>query len=123
MRNALFSLLLVFWLSSPAAAANPDSVSYWLPNCKALLKSPGQTDMKGAYLAGECLGMIKATTFVIQAATPGGLPFSACLPENAVTTDQLIAAVLGWMDKKPDLAGEDFVVVTMLALSATWPCK
>jgi Rap1a immunity proteins len=113
----------MFWLSLPAAAANADSVSYWLPHCKALLKSPGQIDIKGTYLAGECLGMIKATAFVTQAATPGGLPFRVCLPDNAITTDQLIAAVLGWMDKKPDLAGEDFVVVTMLALSATWPCK
>jgi hypothetical protein len=123
VRTALFSLLLTFWLSLPAGAGNADSVSYWLPHCKALLKSPGQIDVKAAYLAGQCLGMIKATAFVTQAATPGGLPFSACLPDNAVTTDQLIAAVLGWMDKKPDLAGDDFVVVTMLALTATWPCK
>ena len=113
----------MLWLSLPAAAANPDSVGYWLPYCKALLKPPGPTDAKGIYLAGECLGMIKATSFVTQAATRGGLPFSSCVPDNTVTTDQLVAAVLGWMEKKPDLVGEDFVVVTMLAMAATWPCK
>ena len=104
-------------------AGNGDSVGYWLPYCKALLKSPGQADMRGTYLAGECLGMIKATAFVTQAATRGGLPFNPCLPDNAVTTDQLIAAFLGWMEKNPKLAGEDFVVVTMLAMAAVWPCK
>jgi hypothetical protein len=79
--------------------------------------------MKGAYLAGQCFGMIKASAFIIQAAQPGGLPFRACLPDNAITSDQLVTVVLRWMERKPDLAGEDFVVVTMLAMAATWPCK
>jgi len=109
-------------LSLPATATDADSVKYWLPHCKALT-SAGQTDMKGTYLEGECLGMIKASAFIIQAAPPGGLPFRACLPDNAITTDQLVTVVLRWMEKKPDLAGEDFIVVTMLALAATWPCK
>jgi hypothetical protein len=109
-------------LSLPATAADTDNVKYWLPHCKALLSS-GQTEMKGAYLAGQCLGMIKASAFIMQAALPGGLPFRACLPDNAVTTDQLVTAVLQWMEKKPNLAGEDFIVVTMLAMTATWPCK
>lgn len=122
-RSALFSWFIVLCLSLPASAASPDSVSAWLPRCKALLKNPTQSDIKGTYLAGECLGMIKATTFVMQAATRGGLPFSACLPENSVTTDQLVATVLEWMDKNPKLGGEDFIVVTMLSLAATWPCK
>jgi hypothetical protein len=85
--------------------------------------SAGQTEMKGTYLAGECLGMIKASAFIIQAALPGGLPFRACLPDNAITTDQLVTVVLRWMETKPDLAGADFIVVTMLAMAATWPCK
>jgi hypothetical protein len=112
----------MLWLSLPATAADTDSVKYWLPHCKALL-GDGQTEMKGTYLAGQCLGMIKASAFIIQAATPGGLPFRACLPDNAITTDQLVTVVLRWMEKNPDLAGEDFIVVTMLAMAATWPCK
>jgi hypothetical protein len=122
VRTALSSLLLTLLLSSPAAAADTASVKYWLPHCKALL-STGQTEMKGAYLAGQCFGMIKASAFIIQAAQPGGLPFRACLPDNAITSDQLVTVVLRWMERKPDLAGEDFVVVTMLAMAATWPCK
>lgn len=109
-------------LSLPATATDTDSVKYWLPHCHALI-SAEQTEMKGAYLAGECLGMIKASAFIIQAAPPGGLPFRACLPDNAITTNQLVAVVLQWMEKNPNLAGEDFIVVTMLAMAATWPCK
>lgn len=109
-------------LSSPATAADTDNVRYWLPHCKALL-SGGQTEMKGVYLAGQCLGMIKASAFIIQAAGSGGLPFRACLPDNAITTDQLVTVVLQWMEKNPNLAGDDFIVVTMLAMAATWPCK
>lgn len=122
MRTALSSLLLMLLLSLPATATETSSVKYWLPHCKALI-SAGQTEMKGTYLAGECLGMIKASAFIIQAALPGGLPFRACLPDNAITTDQLVTVVLRWMEKKPNLAGEDFIVVTMLAMAATWPCK
>jgi hypothetical protein len=109
-------------LSLPATAADTDNVNYWLPHCKALLGS-GQADVRGAYLAGQCLGMIKASAFIMQAATPGGLPFRACLPDNAVTTDQLVASVLQYMGKNPKLAGEDFIVVAMLAMMATWPCS
>jgi hypothetical protein len=122
VRTALSSLLLMLLLSLPAAATDTNSVKYWLPRCKALM-SAGQTEMKGTYLAGECLGMIKASAFIIQAALPGGLPFRACLPDNAITTDQLVTVVLRWMETKPDLAGADFIVVTMLAMAATWPCK
>jgi Rap1a immunity proteins len=122
MRTAIRSLLLTLLLSLPATEADADSVKFLLPHCKALVSS-GQTDMKGAYLAGQCLGMIKASAFIVQAAAPGGLPFRACLPDNTVTTDQLVTVVLQWMERKPDLAGEDFIVVTMLALAATWPCK
>jgi hypothetical protein len=117
-----FSLLLMFLLSLPATAADADSVKYWLPHCNALV-SANQTEVRGAYLAGQCLGMIKASAFIVQAAPPGGLPYRACLPENAVTTERLVTAVLRWMEKKPDLANQDFIVVTMLALAATWPCK
>jgi hypothetical protein len=108
--------------SLPAAATDSDSVKYWLPHCKALLRA-GQTEVKSAYLAGECLGMIKASAFIIQAAHPGGLPFRACLPDEAVTTNQLVSVVLNWMEKSPKLAGDDFIVVTMLAMADTWPCK
>ncbi|RTE93068.1 hypothetical protein D6B98_10570 [Bradyrhizobium sp. LVM 105] len=110
-------------LSLPAKAADTDNVKFWLPHCKALLSSAGQADRKGAYFAGQCLGMIKASAFIVQAARPGGLPFRACLPDNAVTSDQLVSTVLQWMEKNPNLLGEDFIVVTMLAMAAAWPCK
>lgn len=122
MRTALSSLLLMILLSLPATATDTDSVKYWLPHCNALI-SAEKTEVKGAYLAGECLGMIKASAFIVQAASTGGLPFRACLPENAITTNQLVTVVLRWMEKKPKLAGENFIVVAMLAMSATWPCK
>lgn len=54
-------------LSLPTIAADADSVKYWLPHCKALV-SAGQTETtKGAYLAGQCLGMIKASVQMIVA--------------------------------------------------------
>lgn len=121
MRTVLSSLLFLLSLSLPAIAADGDSVKHWLPYCKAIGRK--HTELKGAYLAGECLGMIKASALITQAATPGGLPFNACLPDNAITTDQLVSAVLQWMEKKPNLASENFIVVAMLAMAATWPCK
>ena len=123
MRTALSLFLLMLLLSSPAKAADADNVKFWLPHCKVLLSSAGQADRKGAYLAGQCLGMIKASAFIMQAAQPGGLPFRACLPDNAVTSDQLVNVVLQWMEKNPNLLAEDFIVVTMLAMTASWPCK
>lgn len=122
MRTAICSLLLLLLLSLPSTAADSDSVKYWLPHCKALVDGE-QTGEKAAYLAGQCLGMIKASSFAIQAATPGGLPFRACLPDNAISETQLVSVILRWMEKKPKLAGESFIVVTMLAMAATWPCK
>src|ERR1051325_3741170 len=121
MRLALRVLLSVVILTSPAAAV-AEPVKYWLPLCKPLI-SNGQPDIKSAYRAGQCLGMIEATAFYLQAATPGGLPFRACLPENSVTSTQLVTTVLQWIEKKPNLLNEDFMVVAGLALAATWPCK
>ena len=68
VRIAIGSLLLMLMLPLPLPANamnNGNSVKYWLPHCKALI-SAKQTDEKGAYLAGECLGMIKASAFIIQ---------------------------------------------------------
>jgi hypothetical protein len=67
--------------------------------------------------------MIEAIAFYLQAARQGGLPFRAGFPENSITTTQLVTTVLQWIEKKPNLLNEDFMVVTGLALAATWPCK
>lgn len=120
---AIGALLLLPMLSAVAAAKTDyNSVEYWLPHCVGLI-TRGPTDKKDVYLAGECLGMIKASAFSIQAASAGGLPFRACLPDNSVTTKQLVTVVLGWMKAHPKLQDQDFIVVTMLAMAATWPCK
>jgi hypothetical protein len=124
MKTAVLpSMLLTLILLLPGVArAGSDSVKYWLPLCKPLI-SPATPDVKSAYHAGECLGMIETTAFFLQAATPGGLPFRACLPDNAITSQRLVGTVLGWIQTKPDLENLDFKVVTALALAATWPCK
>jgi hypothetical protein len=116
-------LLTLIPLSSTGATAadDVDSVKHWLPICKALI-STTQTDMKGTYLAGECLGMIEAAAFIIQEGQPGGLPFLACLPDNGVSTHELVTTVLGWIERETDLADVNFLVATQIALAATWPC-
>lgn len=124
MANLLRSFLLTLiplWSTGAMAADDAHSVKHWLPLCKALT-STAQTDVKGAYLAGECLGMIEAAAFIIQEGTTGGLPFLACLPDSGVSTHEVVTTVLKWIEHETDLVNENFLVVTQLALAASWPC-
>jgi hypothetical protein len=104
-----------------ATADDGDSVKHWLPICKALI-STAPANMKDAYHAGECLGMIEATAIFVQMAAPGGLPFRACLPENGIASHQLATVVLQWMERQTDLSNSDFVAATMMAMAVSWPC-
>ena len=49
-----------------AATNDADRVKHRLPICKALISPATETDIKRAYLAGECLGMVEAAAFIIQ---------------------------------------------------------
>jgi hypothetical protein len=125
MRTALRCLVLmpVLLFSVRAMAVDDaDSVKHWLPICKALISPAQNTDVKGAYLAGECVGMIEATAFVQQEGQPGGLPFLACLPDPGVSTHELVTKVLQWIEHEPDIGNQNFIVATQLALAVTYPC-
>jgi hypothetical protein len=123
VRAALRYLLLmpVLLWSASSVADDADSVKHWLPICKTLLGN-GPTDLNGAYHAGECLGMIEAAAFIIQKGTPGGPPILACLPDNSISTHQLLTTVLQWIEHDTDLVDTNFLVATQLALAVNWPC-
>ena len=113
---------MLLWSAGAMAANDADSVKNWLPICKALISPAQNADIKGAYLAGECLGMIEAAAFILQEGTPGGLPFLACLPDSGVRQHELVTTVLKWIEHETDLVNESFLVATQIAVAASWPC-
>lgn len=120
--HRLFFVAILIWSGAAIAASDADSVRHWLPICKALTSPAQQVDVKGAYLAGECLGMIEAAAVILQEGQPGGLPFLACLPDRGVPTHQVVTTVLQWIERESDLANESFLVAAQIALAASWPC-
>jgi hypothetical protein len=102
-----------------ASAADPDingSVNYYLPACRTLINHAAR-DKQGAFRAGECMGLIEATS--INA--PNSV-VKACLPDDAITAEQLATYVVGWMEMHPDLGKENFVAVAAMAMAEKWPC-
>ena len=63
------------------------------------------------------MGLIEATSINALNSV-----FKACLPDDAVTTEQLATYVVGWMEMHPDLGKENFVVVAAMAMAEKWPC-
>ena len=112
-------LAAVFLWPIAASAADPDpngSVNYYLPVCQTLINHAAR-DKQGAFRAGECMGLIEATS--INA--PNSV-VKACLPDNAITAEQLATYVVGWMETHPDLGKESFVAVAAMAMAEKWPC-
>jgi hypothetical protein len=113
-------LAAVFLWPIAASAAEPDtngSVNYYLPACRTLINHAAR-DKQSAFRAGECMGLIEATS--INA--PNSV-FKACLPDGAITAEQLATYVVGWMEIHPDRGKEDFVVVAAMAMAEKWPCR
>ena len=63
------------------------------------------------------MGLIEATS--INA--PNSV-VKACLPDDAITAEQLATYVVGWMETHPDLGKENFVAVAAMAMAEKWPC-
>jgi hypothetical protein len=110
-------LAIVFLWPIAASAADPDtngSMNYYLPACRTLINHAAR-DKQSAFRAGECMGLIEATSIDALNSV-----FKACLPDDAITAEQLATYVVGWMELHPDLGKENFVVVAAMAMVEKW---
>jgi hypothetical protein len=69
--------------------------------------------------AGECLGAVYA---ILNLSLSLVEPLKFCPPSD-IQPDQGVRAVVAYIEKRPDRAREDFTVLGLEALRASWPCQ
>jgi hypothetical protein len=101
--------ILLLALMMPASAEDMNSANYILPGCKPL--APGST---ATWKHGLCAGFVAGVAFARKPIV--------CVPEE-VTTGQVMAVVVKYIEARPERMHEGFGSLALEALTAAWPCK
>ena len=100
----------------PASAEDRYSANYFLPGCKGfLVHESTQLSVSEMFMAIRCVGFIEGLGYGVEGTV-------VCRP-NEVTTGQLVAVVVKYIEARPERMHEDFGKLAVEALTASWPCK
>jgi hypothetical protein len=117
MRLSILALAMA--LTVPALAQDDPSANTntMLAHCRNWID---RVPMKPAdtALAGVCAGTVAAA---LHYSTILEAPYKSC-PPKGTTNGQAIAAVVRYLDAHPEVLDQDFRMLTLSALRATWPC-
>jgi len=118
MRKAIIGGALALTITTALAQTNVwedyASASFMLPGCKAALTDQAN----GPFLAGMCLGYIKAIGMFT--ATPRGSRLCTDIP--GVTYEQMVRVVVRYIEAHPQRMDEPFIWLATEALIDAWPC-
>ena len=106
--------MLAVWHPPADAQENMTSANYQLPHCKAYLAEQDGND----FLQGACVGIIRALLVTGNLFAP---PNQFCVPKG-VTVRQAVRVVVQHIESRPSYWHNDFTVLAVGVLSATWPC-
>lgn len=88
------------------AQSGETSASFIMPSCQEFV---GPASRKG-----QCSGIVEALVYA-------GKPVGICAPR--ASTGQAVAIVMKYIDGRPAREQDNFIVLALEALRATWPCK
>jgi Rap1a immunity proteins len=105
--------ILLLALTMPASAQKSSvqrSANEMLSGCKGFLDE----NMTGVsmFYKGRCVGFLAGLAY--------GVGF--CQPQG-VTTGQVVAVVVKYIEARPERMHEDFGELAIEAMQAAWPCK
>ena len=114
------ALIVATIFSCGTAVAEPDQTSadHIMPACRdvAALMTFTNTESKEDFSRmGFCIGIITGLSYM-------GQPYGICLPVGA-TSQQAARVVVQYIDGRPERMNENFMLLTVEALQAAWPCK
>jgi Rap1a immunity proteins len=109
MRYAIPILLTL--MAHAHAAEDLNSANYFLPGCRALIASDGDTNQRRAVY---CLAFVDGLAF------PASSRF--CVPAN-VTLGQVVRVVVKYVETLPERHHDQFGDLALEALERAWPCK
>jgi len=110
-------IVLAMALTVPAWAQSDPSANYMLPHCQDwVARAP--TKPADTALAGICAGTVGAAlhySMLMEAA------YKSC-PPKGTTNGQAIEVVVRYLEARPEIGDQDFRMLALSALRATWPC-
>ena len=107
---------------TPAKAATANEV---LPACKLYVSvvdrhgGVSQSEIPRLMDAGECLGAVYAMLTVSQTLAE---PLKFCPPVD-FDAEQGVRVVVAYIESRPGRGREDFTMLALEALRASWPCR
>jgi hypothetical protein len=104
-----YAVAILVALTMPASAEDTNSANYNLPGFKPL--DPRST---ATWKHGLCAGFVAGVAFARKPIV--------CVPQE-VTTGQLMAVVVKYIEARPERMHEPFADLALEALTAAWPCK
>jgi hypothetical protein len=113
---AMFTVLL----TCGVAVGRSDTGDNIMPGCRVVIEGvPANLDKELARKIGDCIHIVAVTL-----STTHGF----CLPASVTsapqgTLDQVIRAVVKYVDERPMRLHEDFHTLALEAFRATWPCN
>jgi hypothetical protein len=112
MRRILLAVAALL-VAEYAHAYEPDTVRSMLPLCRSAMTSTPSSAATG------CVHVVK-TLHVVANTLP---EVSRFCPPMDVTVQQLVAAVVSYLEKAPQTANFSFHVAALAALHVTYPCS
>jgi hypothetical protein len=113
--------LLSAVLSADAFAQDISSGNYYLPFCKAATQRqhPANVTLDEVFGEGLCMGILTVLFSFPEALAPAK---RSCPPAGS-TKGQALRVVVAYLDARPAMLHEDFVVLATNALRDAWPCR
>jgi hypothetical protein len=109
----LLLLGLLCLLPVSAWAQDMASGNYMLDRCKDVLAN------RASYGAGVCVGKVSALRNVAENLDER---MRSCVPLS-VTDGQAVRVVVKQLEMHPETLDQNFLILTLVALRVTWPCK
>jgi len=113
---AFFVLLGILNLEAKAAVSPEQTGNQILPGCRRILNTSMDGPLELGLAAARCLGRIESIRDM--SLFKGS---QVCMPAG-VTTGQVVAVVVKFMDANPQLLDLMFTPVALVAMQRAWPC-
>jgi Rap1a immunity proteins len=125
----LLGALMVLMVTAALATEDVNTANFMPPYCK-LTREEASANTTNAMIWGRCSGIIHGLIEMFgllqeeQAAGEIQLNQRLCtvIPEG-VTPQQLVDVVVKFGEAHPEITHEPFVLLTLVAINETWPCK
>jgi Rap1a immunity proteins len=109
-------------LTATAAGAvekDTSSANYMMPGCKYGL-DPDKGPSILMFDAGVCVGIVGGIAHMLDPRNRGD--WCADIPASA-TRQQMVRVVVRFIEARPNLMHQDFMLLALMALADAWPCK